>query len=233
MSAVLAEPASPARAAVGARDLFLALVLAFVGALGAWPGANGEPDPLALIVWLAIVAVPAGAFAGASGLRLWPIAPVVPACWLVAIGLADGLSRRDLPSPVWVSVAVCGLFAFGFACGRVAPALRWRGTAALLLCASALSSAPLLGLLLRAPFSARVNAFLLDLSPPTLLAECAGLDWMRHPIVYEAANTIDIDPGLRAARSAPLAGGIVFVVGCALAVLAERRARRVEARAIP
>jgi len=227
VSAALADAAPRPASLISARDLSVALALAFVGALGAWPGAHGEPDPLALIVWLSIVAVPCGAFAGASGLRIWPLAPVAPACWLAAIGIADGLSRRDLPAPAWVSAAVFGLFAIGFACGRVAPALRWRGTAALLLLSSALVGAALLGLVLRTPWPVRVNALLLDLSPATLLAECAGLDWMRHPVVYDAANTVDIDPLSRVARSAPLAGGIVFVVGCALALVAERRARRV------
>jgi hypothetical protein len=64
-------------------------------------------------------------------------------------------------------------------------------------------------------------ARLLDLSPVTLLAECSGLDWMRHPAVYAPAGAADIDPATRVAFSGALAGPIAFVVGCALATLGE------------
>ncbi len=64
---------------IEARDLLLALAFACAGLPGAWPGANGEPDPRALLVWLALIALPIGYAVGCSRLRSWPLIPVVPA----------------------------------------------------------------------------------------------------------------------------------------------------------
>ena len=73
-----------------------------------------------------------------------------------------------------------------------------------------------------------MRALLLDLAPATLLVECAGVDWLRHPVIYASTASADIDPSLRSAWRASLAGPVFFLVGCALAVLGElvARARR-------
>lgn len=213
-----------------ARELTLALALVAVGALGLWPGARGEPDPLALLVWLALVSVPVGYFGGASGLRAWPWAAMIPAAWMGVESVADALSRRDLPAPAWAALAFTGLFALGFGAGRAWPGPRWRVTSALLLGSALLASLPLLGLELESAFPTALRARLLDLSPVTFVCECAGVDWMRQPVIYDALQTVDIDPSMRGPWSGALAGGIAFVVGSLAATsadcLAARRAPR-------
>ena len=65
------------------------------------------------------------------------------------------------------------------------------------------------------PWSPGVTSWLLDLSPRTLLMESAGLDWMRHPAMYEAAGTDRLGPGLRTVFAGPVAGSTTLLVGCA------------------
>ncbi len=223
--------ASRAKDPVSLRDLLLVLAIASVALLGAVPGARGEPDPSAFLVWLALWSLPAGFLCGASGVRIWPLAPVVPAAWMALFGFVISVSRRDVPGPVWAALAWSSLYALGFALGRSIPRARWRGTAALLLASALASGLCLSGAILRTPLPAAVRARLLDLSPATFLAECAGFDWMRHPVVYDAAMTVDIDPALRSAFRGSLAAPLAFVVTCAAALVADRVARRRAARA--
>lgn len=208
-----------------ARDLALPLAVAAIGALGALPGTRSGADPVALLAWLALWSVPAGFVCGASGVALWPLAPLPPATWMGLAAIVDGLSPRDLPSPVWAALAWSGLFAAGFGAGRISPGRVFSGAGALLLAAALLCALPIAPGLLGSPLPPAVSARLLDLSPATLLAECAGLDWMRHPAVYAPAGTADIDPALRVAYHGALAGPLVFVVGCALAAAGEWIAR--------
>ena len=227
---------------IGARELVWVLAIAAVGAAGAWPGERGEPDPLALLVWLALIAPASGFACGALRLRLWPAAAVVPAAWMFLVGIVDALSEsRDLSRPVWASCALAGMFAAAFGLGRVSAtkelaasgriaAAALRNTGLVLLVTALASALPFLGEHLRTPPSASVNAHLLDIAPTTLATECAGVDWMRHPPIYDAASTADIDPGLRTPYDGRLAGGLVFVVGCALAWCLERVARRRDER---
>jgi hypothetical protein len=210
---------------VALRDLVTALSIATVGALGAIPGAHGS-DPLAVLAWISMWSVPAGVLIGASSAPLWPIAPAVPALWMALFALVAASSTRILPSPVWSAFSWTGLYAVGFACGRSFPKLRWPLGSAAFAGAAALNALAISGAWLATPFSARVSARLLDLAPATLLAECAGLDWLRHPGIYEPAGALDIDPALRGAWRGVLAGPIVFLVGCTVALLAERLARR-------
>jgi hypothetical protein len=212
---------------ISARDLAIALAIAAIGALGAWPGARGEPDPVALLVWLALIAPACGFACGALQLRPWPAAAVVPATWMFLVGVVDALAQsRDLPRPVWAGCAIAGLFAVGFGFGSLFTASLWRGIGLALLLTALLCALPLCGGFLRTPPTARITARMLDLSPATLVAECAGVDWMRHPAVYDAASTSDIDPTLRSPYDGRLAGGLVFVVGCALAWTLGRVARK-------
>jgi hypothetical protein len=211
---------------ITARDLLSALGIAAIGALGSWPGTNGEPDPLASAVWLAFIAPACGVACRAIGLRFWPAAVVVPATWMFLIGLADGLSRRDLPRPIWAGAAIAGLFGIGFALGSLPWLRAWRGASIVLLATALLCALPVSGVFLRVPPAPAVTARLLDLAPTTLVGECAGVDWMRHPAIYDAASTSDIDPSLRTPYDGRLAGGLVFVVGCALAWGLQRLADR-------
>jgi hypothetical protein len=208
------------------RQLGLALGLACVALPGALPGSRGEPDPVAFLVWLAFVAPAVGAVAGAIRLAPWPHAAAVPGAWMLLLVAVDALGTRDLSTPVWAALAATGLFALGFAIGRLAPdGLRWRAPAAVLALAATAVLAPVAGGLLRAPWPAAASATLLDLSPATLLSECAGVDWLRHPAVYDAAGSFDIDPRSRSPYPPALAGQLAFVLGCAFAAAAEAFAR--------
>jgi hypothetical protein len=219
-----------ARRPIEARDLLLALAFACLGLPGAWPGSSGEPDPRALLVWLALIAVPTGCAVGGSRLRLWPLVPVVPALWCLEVGIIDALSERDLRDPALSALALAGLYFAGVAIGRTWPRGKWRTSAALFLVTALVSGLPLLGLHLRSPWPSELRARLLDFSPVTLVSECAGIDWMRQPVIYDAAGTVDIDPTMRSPFRGSLAGAIVFVVGSVLALAADVRARRMQAR---
>jgi len=208
------------------RELGLALAVAALALPGALPGSRGEPDAVAFLVWLAFVAPAAGAVAGALRLAPWPHAAAVPGAWMLLLVTVDAWGTRDLATPIWAALAATGLFAAGFAVGRFAPdRLRWRAPAAVLVVAALAVLAPVAGALLRAPWPAEAGARLLDLSPATLVAESAGVDWLRHPAVYDAAGSFDIDPRSRSPYPPALAGGIAFVLGCALAAAAEAFAR--------
>ncbi len=210
---------------VSARSLSIAFAIAAVGALGALPGSRSGPDPIALLAWLSLWSLPAGFAYGAAGLPLWPLAPVVPALWMALVALVDGVSMRDLASPAWCALAFSGLFAAGVGVGRLAPRSLWLGVGALLLLCGFLAMLPAGAGVLDRPWPPRVSALLLDFSPTTLLVECAGVDWMRHPAMYDAAATADIDPSLRTAWRGILAGPASFLLGCCLAVAGDRIAR--------
>ncbi len=207
---------------ITAREFGTSLGIATIGILGAWPGHNNEPDPVALLVWLSLVAPAVGVACSALRLRFWPAAVLVPATWMFLIVFADALSARDLPRPIWSGCAIAGLFSLGFALGSLPTRSTWRTAGIILLVNALLCALPLSGGFLRDHPPAQVNARLLDLSPATLVVESSGVDWMRHPAIYDAASTSDIDPILRSAYDGRLAGGLVFVVGCALAFALQR-----------
>jgi hypothetical protein len=213
-------------ARVTAADLGVVLLLAVIGALGALPGSHATPDPVGLLCWLALWSLPAGWLCGSSRIALLPAAAAVPAIWMVALGIVDAASDRDLPSPAWAALAWTGLFALGVGLARGIGRARWSGAGVLFLGVLAASALPLVGEWTTRPFSPAARALAIDLSPATLLAECAGLDWLRHPVLYELAGTADIDPVLRSAWSASLAGPAVFLLGCAIAAVGDRIARR-------
>lgn len=217
-----------------ARHLLTALGLAAIALPGALPGARGTPDPIAFLTWLAFVAPAVGALAGAVRLPAWPHAAAIPGVWMLVLVGVDVLAPRDLSTPIWAAAAVAGLFAIGHAIGRFARRENGAASAAALLAISALLVLlPVAGAILRAPWPGTASARLIDWSPMTLLAECSGIDWLRHPAVYDAAGTSDIDPRTRSPYPPALAGGIVLVLGCASAFLAERFARARERRTSP
>lgn len=213
---------------VRSRDLLFVLAVAACGAPGLLFGSRGVPDPLATLVWVAILAPSGGAACGARSIRLWPLAPVVPIAWVLWVAFADALSERDLPSLAWVVLPIAGLFGLGYAHAPRDAEGAWRRSGSLLLVSALLAALPLAGLVLREAWPPRIAAFVLDLSPATLAAECAGVDWMRQPAIYDGSSTVDIDPALRSPFDPRLAGGVAFVVGCVLAVV---RARARNARA--
>jgi hypothetical protein len=212
-----------------AQELLALSALAAIALPGALPGSRGGPDAIAFLTWLAFLAPAVGSLAGSLRIPAWPRAVVIPAGWMLVLVMVDASGPRGLPSPIWAALAVGGLFAIGFALGRVLRSDRALAAAAgWLALSSLLVFAPAAGAVLRAPWPADASAVLLDASPATLLAECAGIDWLRHPAVYDAAGTADIDPRARSPYSPPLAAGIVLVLGCALAYVAERSARAKE-----
>ena len=213
------------RAEISPRDFAIPLALAFVGALGALPSPRGASDPIALLLWLSLISSPLGFACGSFAPRHWALVAIPPAIWMALIAIVDGLTARDLPSPAFAALAWTGLYAFGYGASRLAPRSGFSGVAALFLATALLAALPILPGFLGQPWPPSLAARLLDFSPATLLAECAGLDWMRHPAIYAPAGAADIDPATRIAFSGSLAGPLAFVVGCALATLGEGIAR--------
>lgn len=210
-----------------ARHLAVALVLACVALPGALPGSRGAPDPIAFFTWLAFVAAAIGALAGAARLPFWPHAVAIPGVWMFVVVIVDALAPRDLPTPLWASIAASGLFAFGYAVGRLAHFEQRFAVAGWMLGLSVVFvMLPVAGGYLRAAWPGTATEFLLDASPATLLAECAGIDWLRHPAIYDAAGTADLDPASRGAYRPALAATIVAVLGSLAALLAVRFDRR-------
>jgi hypothetical protein len=218
-----------------ARDFAVPLAVAAAGALGAIPSRSGS-DPVALVAWISIWSAAGGFLCASGGVRRLAFVALPPAAWMVLVAGVDAASPRDLPSAAWAALAWSGLFAGGFGVGRLAAPTSTptsastsdsgiAGACVLFLIAALLAALPILPGRLGAPLSPPVEARLLDLSPATLVEECAGLDWMRHPAIYDAAGSADIDPSLRLPYRGRLAGPITFVVGCLLAAIGEGIAR--------
>jgi hypothetical protein len=222
MSPLAASDVSAAAPEPHASSLVTACVLALPGlAPLALTG-----DPLASCAWLAIAAAPLGVLCAACGLAVWPWSAMVPAAWMAALALACTASTRVLPTPAWAGATWTGLFLAGWALGRSAPRAAWRSSAVCALAALALSALPIGIGLADGAFSPGATARLLDLAPTTWVVESAGVDWLRHPAVYEPARAFDLGPELRAPFRGALAGPSILLVGCALAWTAARRARR-------
>jgi hypothetical protein len=78
--------------------------------------------------------------------------------------------------------------------------------------------------MLEEPWPPEVASVLLDASPVAWASESAGIDWMRHPAVYDAAGTADIGPDLRTGKRSWLAAVVLLVVGCLSSLSAQPRA---------
>ena len=216
---------------VSARELVSSLAIAATGALGLLvPGEPSETGRvIVLLGWLALLAPAAGAFVAARGTALWPLALVAPAVWMALVGVIDASSLHGLPTPAWAGVAWTGLYLSGFGIGCVQSGRPFAYAGALLFLATSLFA-------LSGAFGFRVAggghelaAWLLDLSPVTLVVECAGIDWMRHPAIYDVAG--DIPPDVRTAYRGILAGPCVLLVGLTFAIFGARRRRAVAERA--
>ena len=185
-------------------------------------------DAVVFLAWLALCAAPLGAWLGgvrerdANGERahaflvpLWPWAAMVPGAWMIVFVVLA--AERSFPSPHWAAAGWTGLFLAGFGLGRCARDASRALAAALGAAALTLAALPAGAGLVAGAFTPAQTARLLDLSPVTQLVELAGVDWMRHPAVYEPARTLDIGPELRGPFRGALAGPLWLLVGCALA----------------
>ncbi|MCB9916514.1 MAG: hypothetical protein H6828_15415 [Planctomycetes bacterium] len=83
------------------------------------------------------------------------------------------------------------------------------------------------GGLLAQPWPLAVRARTFDASPLVWVAEVGGLDWMRHPSLYERGGAVDLGPEQRHAWGATSAWVALAAGACALALRSrfERRAR--------
>jgi hypothetical protein len=173
------------------------------------------------IAWIGVWSLPAGWLLGAARVAR-PIAVLLPS----GVWFGCAWAFRGQPGLIWAALASAGLLAIGWAGGGRARswvgALRGAGVSlALLAFPCWLPSA---GALTRgAPWTPAVAARLLDLSPATLLVECAEIDWMRHPATYDPVGADAIGPHSRLPWRGKLAGPVLLLVGYAT-TLATRRA---------
>ena len=207
------------------RQLIAALALGLLGLCGALPGERG-PDALVCAGWVALIALPAGIASGALALRPWPFAAAVPALWMIELGVVTTLSERELPTPIWAALVWTGMYAAGFGLARAWTLEPLRAAALALVVVALLAGLPSLGARTGRAFPPWLSARLIDLSPLSVCLESAGVDWMRHPALYEPAGTLDIDPGMREPYRGRLAGPALLLVGCLLAAAGEWLARR-------
>lgn len=185
-----------ASSASGPRARAAPLVCAAAGLAGLLPGAAGARDPVALLAWLALVALGAGWLVGASARRARARALLVPLAWAAALALAarDG---RAPAHPLLGLAAATGLYLVGHAlgslCGRP-----WAGAGACVLVALVASGAAVQGgfepdgrgaetsWAAERPAAARAA---LALSPLVLVLESAGLDLTHvHPRFYRSSG---------------------------------------------
>lgn len=200
------------RRARNLRDLLVALALAATvvpGVLASTVGGRGY-DPLVVLVWLGVIAPSIGACSAGLGLRGWPEGAAVVGVWSSVVATLGGISERILPTPLWAAAALAGLYFFGFGLARIVarPTSVACALLAVTMAATWLPGAP--GAL-SLPWPSAWAACALDFSPATLLAECAGVDWMRVDGVYAHVGT---DRFSRTAWSPELAGPISLLLGC-------------------
>ena len=162
------------------------------------------------LAWMALAAPAAGHLAAAGGGRRACLA-VLPLVWLAVLALGSWTAGPAFSA--WTAPALCGLYLLGVASGRSAGGT-WLGAGLWLALAFVLGGAATGWGVLAEPWPPAVAARLIDVSPVSLVLESAGVDWMRHPALYEAAGTLDIGPELRHAWRGQLAGPVLFVLGC-------------------
>lgn len=209
---------------VSTRDLLVAFAIsgaAVFAWIPTWFGGEDVRLPINLLAWFAISAATLGALASSLGLRFWPLGFVPPALWMATYTLIDAESLHGAPTPFYAGLVFAGLFAIGFATGVRSKGLSVVGLVSFvtLLLVSAPQVATLFGESLT-PQGIRVA---LDLSPVTWVIESAGLDWMRHPSVYDLAGSLP--PDVRSPFQGMLAGPTIFLVGWGLVLVAEKSFR--------
>ncbi len=174
----------------------------------------GFDAPVGFLAWLTLVAPLGGAWMGrwSRSWRAW----TPPLAWGVAL-----LLTRGLPMPLMAVLCISSLYAVGMGMGSWLPRERAAGSSLLLV--AGLSLAPTFGGQIERPLPPAVTARLLDCSPVAWTLESAGVDWMRHPAIYEVAGTADIDPSMRTQHRNWLAAATLLVLGCVLALSAKNR----------
>lgn len=210
-----------------------------VGALGLLEGPRGALDPVVLLAWLALAALPAGCVLGtvaSSGARRAALRVLAPALWSFELFEAQVLgpaSGEPLRGSLGLA-AVAGLYFFGIAIGarfshrRAEASPLLAGITLIALLAAALAPVALGGGFraagpARAPASSRVAGLLLDVDPLVVVLECAGVDWThRQELVYRRAGVEWVE---RRPWRGVLAPGVLLVVGWTLASVAVRRRR--------
>lgn len=165
-----------------------------------------------------------------------------PLIWSASLLAVDAFAQRGLPEPGRAGLALLGLYALGVALdialedlprlftagGQPEPGELAPHEPLVAVCAVFLVCALLAGLPTRAglpgdAWPSELARRSLDVSPGTYVAECAGVDWMRRPAVYDAAGT---DRFLRAPYQGQRAAWIGALAGLALVAVASA-ARRV------
>jgi hypothetical protein len=216
-----ARPERPLPAAASLAGLGVAALLGVVGV-----GLAGR-DPIALLAWLALLALPAGVLAGGLGARLWPYGAAVPGAWAVLLVWCDAASARDLPAPAPAALVPAGLFFLGLGFGACFRARPFAAAGAAALVVALFTVLPLAGGLAE-PGAARgreaLNVRLLDLSPVAPAFDAAGWDWTHaNPFVYRTAG-VEWVP--RQPYRGNLASVVLLVVGCASGLVLPRLVAR-------
>lgn len=213
------------------KPLLHLLLPASIGCLGLLPGPRGS-DPVALLVWLALVALPCGALARSLRLSLVPHTLGVVGCFGFALAGASAASARFVPSLVGGLLVVGSLVALGSLLGGWLERRGAGGGAVLVvgLVSSALGLAPAAGSWLGRPLEPDWAEWSLQASPVVATLAAAGLDVLRHPLFYDSATTGLPGPWTSWAEGL-LAPAVVFVGAWTVAWGLERRAR--VARPVP
>jgi len=188
------NPDSPDPKPDSFEPLLVALSCSVAGVL---PLLVGAFDPLLWTAWISMIAFPTGLFTGASGLKAWPFGLATPGIWMIVLVCLEAMSGGTLPEPAWAAAAWTGQFIVGMAAGVFFTGRAWRA-AGLGLCLTSLlcvlpvsggSGEALWGGRSLGQTSPRTAALVFGSSPMTMVMESGGVDWMRHPVVYDPAGT--------------------------------------------
>ncbi len=212
-TAVVSDPydENPVGSPLGPRLVSAALVSAL--GLAAVPI---QDDPVLALAWLAIWAPAAGALAQSFG-RLGLLVPAGFVAWILSTPFDHRFAAVG---------AILGLTSVGWGLGTWMDVARARIFGVLLLTSAMLAGLPGAGGRdSGAAWPPEVAAVLLSLSPVTLAAESAGVDWMTRPAVYEPVGADAIGPDLRVPYRR-LAGWVLLLVGCGICGGARLHRRR-------
>src|SRR5690606_38635826 len=140
--------------------------------------------------WLALVAAPLGALGGAAAVErraVLLLTALPPLAWtaLLLFTARGEIGAARLPAPFLAAIAVAGLWTLGVGLGASFPARAGRTAALLVLATLLLALLPTGAGELARPWPPELAARLFELSPLTFVLERGGLDWLRHPAVYD------------------------------------------------
>lgn len=190
------------------RSSLVALAVGVIGAAGVLVLPVGTA-----LAWLSLLAMPTGVLLAPAGPTLF-VAPVI---WFVALFVTGTPTGWGLAVLSGLLLAGTALGGGGRPCARASGLLLF-GTLLWILPSMGGAWGP-------SPWDPQVGALLLDLAPTTLVSEAAGLDWMRHSLVYGPAGADSMGPEVRLPYRGSLAGPLSLVLGCALALWSRRLPR--------